>query len=206
MTVPSRERLISLFVEVLDYPGPGTAGALGELERLLAGPAPAAADIVARHRDAVTPLPLGRLQEMYTGAFDLDTLSDLDATVYPYVGHHLFGESYKRSAFLTELAGRFRAEGFEVERELPDHLVVILRYIVARPDGELAAELTVDAVIPARERMTGDLDEAGVATEPATGRQVYQLLLAALRIVLEVVPGPGGDATVPVAAAGPTPD
>jgi len=187
------ERIFALFADVLDYPGPGLLPAVRDLERALEEQTPRAAERLARYRTAVEQVPLGRLQELYTGAFDLDTLSDLDATLYPYVGHHLFGESYKRSAFLIELAERFRAAGFVVERELPDHLVVILRFLATHPDWELAGELMTDALHPALVRMTGGQDEDDAPAVPRSGRRVYQQVLRALRIALEDALGPGGE-------------
>jgi nitrate reductase delta subunit len=199
----SRERILGLFADVLDYPGPGFLEIARELEQALAEESPPAAARLSRYRALVEQLPLGRLQELYTGAFDLDTLSDLDATLYPYVGHHLFGESYKRSAFLIELAERFRAAGFTVERELPDHLVVILRFLATHPDWELSTELAADALLPALVRMTGDQDETDPPVDPASGRRVYQQVLGALRLALEDTLGPGADEPVVVLPAGP---
>mgnify|MGYP005859583677 CR=1 FL=1 len=182
MAADDRGRVLALLADVLDYPGEGLAETVIECERLLVVRCPRAAELLRGFRRLAETCPIGRLQELYTGAFDLDTLSDLDATLYPYVGHHLFGESYKRSAFLIELSERYRAHGFEVARELPDHVVVVLRFLAARPDSELARELAVEALVPAVERMTGK-DEGG-SSAPATARRVYQQLLCALGLVV----------------------
>jgi nitrate reductase assembly molybdenum cofactor insertion protein NarJ len=65
-----------------------------------------------------------------------------------YVGYHLFGDSYPRGAFMARLAGEFNKVGFEFDRELPDHLPIVLRYL-ARPDAVDAVELVDDAMVPA---------------------------------------------------------
>lgn len=180
---------LALFAEALEYPGPEIAETVGRCEALVAEGQPEAAALLADFRAFTGLVPLGRLQEIYTSAFDLDTLSDLDATLYPYIGHHLFGESYKRSAFMTELNSRMRSFGYVVERELPDHLVVLLRFLAACPDEELAAEIVHDAMVPALVRMAGE-DEADEAQplEAVSGREVYRRALKALRIVLEAFP------------------
>ena len=177
-------RLLALFAEALDYPEDGIAETARECEQAVHDDAPEAAALLAEFGVFVAERPLGELQELYTAAFDLDTLSDLDATCYPYVGHHLFGESHKRSAFLVGLAERFRAHGFTVERELPDHLVVLLRFAAACPADELVGELVDEALVPALERMTGGDDDAGA---PPSGRRVYLRALLALRLTLEAM-------------------
>ena len=40
---------------------------------------------------------MGKLQEVYSGFFDLNSIC------HPYIGYQLFGENYKRSIFLVEL-------------------------------------------------------------------------------------------------------
>lgn len=175
-------RVLGLFADVLDYPEAELVEAARACEQAVREDAPEAAALLAEFRAFAAERPLGELQELYTAAFDLDTLSDLDATCYPYVGHHLFGESHKRSAFLVGLAERFRAHGFTVERELPDHLVVLLRFAATCSDDELVGELVHEALVPALERMTDGAD--GIAG-PQSGRRVYLRALLALRLALE---------------------
>ncbi len=185
MVIPvdaTRKRLLSLLADILDYPGEGLTGRVAEAQALLAAESEAAR-LLDAFADFVAVTPPGRLEEIYTGAFDLDTLSDLDATCYPYVGHHLFGESYKRSTFLVELAERYRTHGFAPPPgELPDHLVVILRFLCACPDAGLAEEIVTEALVPALRRMVGD--EGGLDPAP-TGKGAYLAVLRALLVLLE---------------------
>ena len=175
-------RILAAFADLLDYPRPGIAERAAECRALVAGETPRAARLLDDFLADLERIPPGQLEELYTGAFDLDTLSDLDATCYPYIGHHLLGESYKRSTFMLELRRRYQAAGFEVEHELPDHVVVMLRFLARCTDPELAEELVGDAILPALSRMTRDGDEASI--EGGGGRRVYLRLLEALRLVL----------------------
>ena len=176
-------RQLGLFADILDYPEAEIVETVWACEEVVRDDTPEAAALLADFRAYAEQRPLGELQELYTAAFDLDTLSDLDATCYPYVGHHLFGESHKRSAFLVGLNERFRAHDFVVERELPDHLVVLLRFAAACPDETLVGELVHEALLPALERMTGGADEI---EGPPGGRRAYLRVLLALRLALEV--------------------
>ncbi len=178
-------RLLGLFADVLDYPEERIGETVLECEELVRDAAPEAAEPLAEFRSFVDERPLGKLQELYTAAFDLDTLSDLDTTCYPYVGHHLLGESHKRSAFMVGLSERYRARGFSPGTELPDHLVVLLRFTAACPDEEEVAELVHEAIVPALERMTGGADEIEGSL---SGRRVYLRALLALRLALEAQP------------------
>ncbi len=72
-----------------------------------------------------------RLEELYTGTFDLQ------AVCYPYVGYHLFGDSYKRGMFMAQLNAGYRERGFSAGNELPDHVAVILRFLASGPGGRV---------------------------------------------------------------------
>jgi nitrate reductase delta subunit len=187
------------FADMLEYPAPSLPGTVCRCQTLLAaldtdeaGALTPFADYVAR-----TPLPL--LEEAYTGIFDLDPKCHL------YVGYHLFGDSYKRSAFLIGLKERFHASGFSAGDELPDHLSALLRFVAMTTDAIVAQELIDDALLPALERMTErnppsssaePITEAPVPREPRPGA-AYIGMLDTLRMVLERAGAAGRTGAVP---------
>ncbi len=143
----ARQRLFHLFADLFEYPQSSLAKSVRECEALLSPGNPEAAVLLHGFRSFVEDAPLGQVQELYTRTFDLD------ATYHPYVGHHLFGESYKRSAFMVGLKQRYKAYDFVVEGELPDHLAVLLRYLSICEDDGQVTEILRDAIAPALERM-----------------------------------------------------
>lgn len=147
---------------------------------------PEAAELLDAFAARVAEAGLGEVQEAYTRAFDLDTLSRAEPTCYPYVGHYLFDESHKRGAFILELRRRFRAEGFDEGGELGDHLVVLLRFLAVCSDETLANELVDDAILPALSRI-GALAAAAhrQRAEPSL-RDAYVDVLRALELALAV--------------------
>jgi nitrate reductase delta subunit len=172
--------LVLAFASVLDYPRAAVgveARACVEVARPVSEEA---AGLVARFGAFAETATLGELQEAYTIAFDLDSLSEAEPTCYPYVGHHLFDENHKRSAFILGLRKRYREHGFEESGELPDHLVVLLRFLAVCPDEELGAELVDDAILPALETMLGPSDPA----EAPTPRNLYRGVVKALALAL----------------------
>jgi nitrate reductase assembly molybdenum cofactor insertion protein NarJ len=140
------EKLLELFAGMLEYPQPGLAGLAWECERR--AECPEAAGALREFRMFVEGSPSAQLEEAYTAAFDLSAES------CPYAGYHLFGDGHKRSAFLSELAARYRARGLETGSELPDHLSALLRFAAACGQGEEREEILREAVLPALQRMT----------------------------------------------------
>ncbi len=70
-------------------------------------------------------LDLARWEELHT-----ETL-DLSPKFVPYVGHVIWGENYRRGAFMADLQREFAVAGVDRLGELPDHLEPVLRYIDA---------------------------------------------------------------------------
>jgi nitrate reductase delta subunit len=166
--------LYGVFADLFEYPGPDLAGRAGEGAARLAH-VPAAAASLGRFREAATAA--ARLEEAYTSAFDLQP------QCAPYLGHHLCGESHRRSLFLVRLRGLYQEYGFGGRKdELPDHLAVVLRFLATGPAGEEVDVLVRDGLAPALDKM---LDGFGPGPQP------YRDLLAALREALQAHRGAG---------------
>ncbi|MCC6260637.1 MAG: nitrate reductase molybdenum cofactor assembly chaperone [Anaerolineales bacterium] len=178
------------FAGILEYPAGETLQAALEAQTLLKDADPVSAERLQDFYDYAASLTPGRLEEVYTGTFDLE------AACHPYVGYHLFGETYKRSAFLVELKQRYNAEDFGFPAtELPDHLAVILRFLATTRDTVQADEIARDALLPVLERMTGRAKSAGFdqdenadapqAEQESEMRTQFHGVLEALRAVLQ---------------------
>jgi len=173
-----------LFAELLDYPQETPTELLGECRRLVEAVSAQAAAKLVEFQSFAEGTALGPLQEDYTRAFDMDESHSL------YLGYHLLGESYKRSALLLEFKERYRAHGMEVAGELADHLPVVLRFLAMSEDQELTNEIVAEAIWPTLEMIAkGDKrseDEAGEDDRPPAVPPRYHELLAALRLVVQV--------------------
>jgi nitrate reductase delta subunit len=108
------------------------------------------------HLDAfassVGVMEVERLQELFTGTFDLNPKCTLD------IGWHLFGEQYERGAFLVEIRDALREVDVAESVELPDHLTHVLA-LVGRLDAGRATDLTTRAVAPALEKILSALGD-----------------------------------------------
>lgn len=114
---------------------------------------------------AVEQLPLGEWEELHTRTLDLSP------QFVPYVGHVVWGESYKRGAFMAELKRAMVASGVDLDGELPDHLAPILRYLEA---SRVPHEELVEVLPKAVTAMSKELKKSD-ATNP------YRHVLAAAR-------------------------
>ena len=111
------------FAALLEYPTHTTPNQAQSLQTLLQEGHPQAAEGLTKFQASIAPLSQTRLEEIYTGTFDLKVLC------YPYVGYQLFGESYKRGGFMASLKEDYRNYDLDIGTELPDHIAVILRYL-----------------------------------------------------------------------------
>ncbi len=184
---PAASRVWELFAELLEYPQESPVDMLAECRALTGTVPPDAGAKLAEFQAFAEEATLGRLQEEYTRAFDMDESHSL------YVGYHLLGETYKRSALLLELKQRCRAHGIEVAGELADHLPVVLRLLATCEDPELTDEIVGEAVRPMLEMMASkgekpDDDAGGEADRPPAVPCPYHKLLAALLLVVRVFP------------------
>lgn len=147
-------RLYASLAVLLDYPHGDLNSSLATCRALAATMAPEASDDLGAFDTFVRASTPGQLEEAYTAFFDLNPVCS------PYVGHLLFGESYKRSAFLVELNEHYRSHRFEIDgAEIADRLSVMLAFMAACDDDEERRSMTVEAVLPALDRLTGVVDD-----------------------------------------------
>lgn len=189
------------FADLLEYPRATIADTAGECAALLEEQIPDAAVFLREFQTRTARLHFGQLEELYTGTFDLDPVC------YPYVGYHVFGETYKRSVFLVALKERYRETGLQVNNELSDHVAVMLRHLSLSPDDEDRDVILREAMLPALQRMTGRARSAGhddhgavpADVAEADDRHLYRGVLEALRLLLLEMAGVAEDEIIELA-------
>lgn len=123
------------------------------------------------------------LEASYTGIFELNP------TIAPYVGYHLFGESYMRSIFLSQLKEKFNEHNFEYNNELPDHLCVVLKFLSEQLQSDLAKELVNDALRPMLNIIIWTGTDPEEKPEVPSSSNAYYYLFNALRKFLDKLEG-----------------
>ncbi|HEX5809866.1 MAG TPA: nitrate reductase molybdenum cofactor assembly chaperone [Anaerolineales bacterium] len=162
-----------LFAGLLEYPTAAVAQQAEQCLEQLKPVHPEAAEAFERFACAMGQYSLEQIQELYTTTFDMQPVC------YPYVGYHLFGESYKRGAFMARLNEAYRTFGYSAGEELPDHMSTILRFLgldAANRQGEFCRSLVDEGLVPALGKM--------LQTFGSQSENPYHALLSALQLIL----------------------
>lgn len=177
---PRRRDIYRCFAALLDYPTPGLADQTRQCVDLLrhddgSGPHRSeAAEGLGDFLDFVERTPLGRLEEIYTGTFDVNP------ACYIFAGYLLFGESFKRGKFLVQLQEKYREHGFSAGNELADHVPVLFRFLATLdPEDVLTQQLLDNCLIPVLQEMAANFKDD---TEPSNP---YARVLRAVLTLLE---------------------
>ncbi|MHB1343550.1 MAG: nitrate reductase molybdenum cofactor assembly chaperone [Thermoleophilia bacterium] len=133
---------LDILAEALRYPSPRS---LDTLRRRLEE---VALDSVRAELEAfvteIEHISLESWEELYVRSFDLDP----DAA--PYLGWQVWRDEQRRAELLVEMARRLSERGVDLEGELPDHLVPVLRYLATSPDAAVDQTPLLDqALAPA---------------------------------------------------------
>lgn len=184
-SIPER-KILEMFAELLEYPCGDEKGTAAALAAALSGRRPAAA-LLGKVHSFLAGASGGQAEEIFTATFDLQ------AVCTPYVGFHLFGEGHKRRLFLAGMNALYASRGFEVGRELPDHIAVVLRFLAVSAAEVEAREIVQDALVPALSKMLGKFGD-GANPYGNVLRALHAVLLAAQPIASTEAP-PGRPAT-----------
>lgn len=144
--------LYKLYSGLLEYPTSTLKEQAEQCTRLLADVYPPAGGVLSGFQTWVTKEPVGQVEEIYTSAFDLQGICCL------YVGHHLFGDNYQRSWFMAQLKQGYRDKNFTCGNELPDHVVVVLRFLALGWEDEFSQVLLEEGLVPAMGKMVQAFD------------------------------------------------
>lgn len=151
-------RLYVLFACLLEYPTPAISQQVEACTEQLRSNHPEAAGCLERFQRGLEKLTLEQIEELYTVTFDMQPIC------CPYVGYHLFGENYKRGAFMARLNEEYRRYGYSTGNELPDHVAGVLRFLAlgtASREAEFGRALMHEGLVPALEKMNGILETQG---------------------------------------------
>lgn len=153
ITQPIDPEVYHLFARLLEYPQPGLEGLVGQLIEKLKPVSPEAVNLLTSFQGFVTQVPHARLEEIFTSTYDLQGAS------CPYIGHHIFGDTYKRSWFMARLNREYRLWGYSPGNELPDHIAVVLGFLALGNQDEFTQTLLEEGLVPAVEKMVDELKQ-----------------------------------------------
>ncbi len=117
-----------------------------ECREALAEAHPAVVPLMASFAEAIAPMSIDELEELFTRTFDLNPVCSLE------IGWHLFGENYDRGALMVKMRQELRRYGIGESVELPDHLTHCLT-LLGRMEPDRAQDFAHSCVLPAVEKM-----------------------------------------------------
>lgn len=160
------------FAYLLSYPAEGYLTKASSLLQNLESIDSEAFFYLKRFLNLIQSCNEDELREIYTRTFDLKSLTCLD------VGFILFGEDYKRGAFLVEVQRIMRSHGLSPGSELPDHFPNVLKLLSVMAESQEYTELIEKICLPALSKIKQDFDRQDNA------QNIYQNLINGLFLYL----------------------
>jgi len=165
------------FSDLLRFPqediGPKAEGCLAALKADGRYPAEAVEQL-EKFVQELKETPLDDLQGVYSYTFELSSDFTLD------LGYHLF-DGFKRANNLSSIKSMYLSKGFSADEvakgELPDNLVVVLRFLAFVDDEELKKDFRESFVILALEKLRTNFNKHQ--------KNIYSHLISAVYRVLD---------------------
>jgi nitrate reductase delta subunit len=144
----NQQQLYRCFSQLLDYPTPALTEQIRQGIDLLQINYANEAESMASFLTFVENTPFGRLEEVYTGTFDINPACHI------FAGHILFGESFKRGSFMARLEEEYQTHHFDKGAELSDHIPVMLKFLSTLDlNNTDANDLIKDCLLPVFQKM-----------------------------------------------------
>jgi nitrate reductase molybdenum cofactor assembly chaperone NarJ/NarW len=147
--IPRARHLYERLAELCEYPSPDLCAMAEDCRAAFAGRHAEANLLLGDFAAKVAALDVCELEELYTRVFDLNPARCLD------LGYQIFGETYKRGAFLVKMKEATRAHGVDPGVELHDHLPVTLRLLARLGPDDAPRALVSEVVLPAIAKLLG---------------------------------------------------
>lgn len=161
----------SKLAAVFRYPGEDFIERLETCLREIGPGYPDAKEELAFFTEYMKACPPERREEIYTKTFDVQPICYLD------LGYVIFGEDYKRGAFLLHMQEEQLRAGNDCGSDLPDNLSNMLTLFSISQDEKLLYELATDILIPGLKKMTGEFEQARVELKEKVLRKLHKALI-----------------------------
>lgn len=110
-------------------------------------------------------------EELYTKTFDVQPICYLD------LGYVIFGEDYKRGAFLLHMQEEQLKEGNDCGTDLSDNICNMLTLYAKSNNQDLLDELAVKILIPGVEKMIGEFKQARVDLKVKVLKKLHKAII-----------------------------
>lgn len=161
----------SIFADVFRYPESNFTETLDRVSEYLLSRWPVAAAEFQRFNTYMKSVNDDQREELYTKTFDVQPICYLD------LGYVIFGEDYKRGAFLLHMQEEQRKLNNDCGTDLPDHLSNMLTLMDITEDELLRQQLAHDILIPGIRKMIGEFEQSRVELKEQVLRKLHKALI-----------------------------
>ena len=110
-------------------------------------------------------------QELFTKTFDVQPICYLD------LGYVMFGEDYKRGAFLLNMKGEQQKINNDCGTDLPDNICNVLDLMTISKDEVFIKDLVHNIFIPCAKMMIGEFNSARIDLKMKVLRKMHRAII-----------------------------
>lgn len=160
-----------VFADLFRYPGNDYPQKANECLNMLKERYPEAAEEIAPFVVYVNSHNQDEREELYTRTFDVQPICYLD------LGYVIFGEDYKRGAFLLHMQGEQIKAANDCGTDLSDNITNMLTLYIKSDDDDMLKELAVKILIPGLEKMIGEFKQSRIDLKLAVLKKFHRAII-----------------------------
>ncbi len=160
-----------IFADLLRYPSDDYPAKAKKSLGMLQKQYPDVAEEIKPFVDYICSHTQDEYEELYTKTFDVQPICYLD------LGYILFGEDYKRGAFLLHMQEEQLKAGNDCGTDLSDNICNMLTLYTKTDNQELLDELSVKIMIPGLEKMISEFKQARVDLKVKILKKLHRAII-----------------------------
>lgn len=160
-----------LFAELFKYPSGEFVAKVAECQAKLDKDYPDAAVQLQVFSDYMNQSDDDLREELYTKTFDVQPICYLD------LGYVIFGEDYKRGAFLLHMQNEQKQLENDCGTDLSDNICNVLTLIAKHKDEKFVNELATQIIIVGVKKMIAEFESARVALKMKILKKLHRAII-----------------------------
>lgn len=159
------------FAELFRYPGENCKEVAVACQKMIDEQYPEISSELKKFTDHLITNSVYDCQSLYTKTFDVQPMCYLD------LGYVIFGEDYKRGAFLLHMKDEQRKAGIDCGSELPDNISNVLLLMTHHGPNSFIRELVAKIVAPGVDKMIDEFAKARIDLKIKVLRKLHKTVI-----------------------------
>ncbi|MBL7889788.1 MAG: hypothetical protein JNL24_09555 [Bacteroidia bacterium] len=157
--------------ELFKYPDSGFLEKMDRCEQLMKEHYSNAASEFSVFSSYMKNATIDEREEIYTKTFDVQPICYLD------LGYVIFGEDYKRGAFLLHMQTEQKKLNNDCGSDLPDNIANVFTLISKSNDTDFISELVSDIIIPAVKKIIAEFESARIELKLQVLKKLHKAVI-----------------------------